>query len=30
MMHFKDAGLIRTEYGGLVVLDLPGLQALAQ
>jgi CRP/FNR family transcriptional regulator, cyclic AMP receptor protein len=30
MMHFKDAGLVRTEYGGLVVLDLPGLQALAQ
>lgn len=30
MMHFKEAGLIRTEYGGLVVLDLPGLQALAQ
>ena len=30
MMHFKEAGLVRTEYGGLVVLDLPGLQALAQ
>lgn len=30
MMHFREAGLIRTEYGGLVVLDLPGLQALAQ
>jgi CRP-like cAMP-binding protein len=28
--QFKDAGLVRTEYGGLVVLDLPGLQALAE
>lgn len=30
MMHFNDTGLVRTEYGGLVVLDLPGLKALAQ
>lgn len=30
MMNLKDAQLVRTEYGGLVVLDLPGLQALAQ
>jgi CRP-like cAMP-binding protein len=30
MMHLKDAQLVRTEYGGLVVLDLAGLQALAQ
>ena len=30
MTRFKNAGLMRTEYGGIVVLDLPGLQALAQ
>jgi CRP-like cAMP-binding protein len=30
LMHFKDAGLVRSEYGGIVVLDLPGLQQLAQ
>jgi CRP-like cAMP-binding protein len=30
MTHLRDAGLIRTEYGGLVVLDLPGLQAIGQ
>ncbi len=30
LMHFKEAGLVRSEYGGIVVLDLSGLQALAQ
>ena len=30
LTHFKDAGLVRSEYGGIVVLDLPGLQTLAQ
>lgn len=30
LTHFKDAGLVRSEYGGIVVLDLPGLQALTQ
>jgi CRP-like cAMP-binding protein len=30
MTRFKNAGLVRTEYGGIVVLDLPGLQAIAQ
>jgi len=30
MTQFKDGGLVRTEYGGLVVLDLPGLQAKQQ
>ncbi|MEM5429286.1 Crp/Fnr family transcriptional regulator [Cupriavidus oxalaticus] len=30
MMRFKDSGLVRTEYGGIVVLDLAGLQAIAQ
>jgi CRP-like cAMP-binding protein len=30
LAHFKDAGLVRSEYGGIVVLDLPGLQALAR
>lgn len=30
LMRFKDAGLIRSEYGGIVVLDLPGLQRLTQ
>lgn len=30
LMRFKDAGLIRNEYGGIVVLDLPGLQQLMQ
>lgn len=28
LMRFKEAGLVRSEYGGIVVLDLPGLQAL--
>lgn len=26
LMRFKDAGLVRSEYGGIVVMDLPGLQ----
>jgi len=30
MNRFKNAGLVRTEYGQIVVLDLPGLQAVAQ
>lgn len=30
LMRFKDAGLVRSEYGGIVVIDLPGLQQLAQ
>ena len=30
LMRFKDAGLVRSEYGGIVVIDLPGLQRLAQ
>ncbi|WP_168790638.1 Crp/Fnr family transcriptional regulator [Paraburkholderia aromaticivorans] len=30
MTRFKSAGLVRTEYGGIVVLDLPGLHALAR
>jgi CRP-like cAMP-binding protein len=30
LMRFKDAGLLRSEYGGIVVIDLPGLQRLAQ
>ncbi|HXZ09269.1 MAG TPA: Crp/Fnr family transcriptional regulator [Paraburkholderia sp.] len=30
MTHFKNAGLVRTEYGGIVVLDLPGLHALTR
>ncbi|AUT63319.1 Crp/Fnr family transcriptional regulator [Paraburkholderia terrae] len=30
MTRFKNAGLVRTEYGGIVVLDLPGLQDLAR
>jgi CRP/FNR family cyclic AMP-dependent transcriptional regulator len=30
LMRFKDAGLVRSEYAGIVVIDLPGLQALAQ
>ncbi|WP_310631396.1 Crp/Fnr family transcriptional regulator [Paraburkholderia sp.] len=29
MTRFKNSGLVRTEYGGIVVLDLPGLCALA-
>ena len=29
LMRFKDAGLVRSEYGGIVVIDLPGLQQLA-
>ena len=28
LMRFKNAGLVRSEYGGIVVLDLPGLQEL--
>jgi CRP/FNR family transcriptional regulator, cyclic AMP receptor protein len=30
LMHLKEAGLVRSEYGGIVVLDLPGLQKLAE
>ncbi|VVD76861.1 Crp/Fnr family transcriptional regulator [Pandoraea terrigena] len=30
MTRFKNAGLVRTEYGGIVVLDLPGLLALVR
>ncbi|MBS0445873.1 MAG: Crp/Fnr family transcriptional regulator [Proteobacteria bacterium] len=30
LMRFKDAGLVRSEYGGIVVIDLPGLQRLAE
>jgi CRP-like cAMP-binding protein len=30
LMRFKDAGLVRSEYGAIVVVDLPGLQTLAQ
>jgi CRP/FNR family transcriptional regulator, cyclic AMP receptor protein len=30
LMRFKDAGLARSEYSGIVVLDLPGLQQLAR
>lgn len=30
MTRFKNAGLVRTEYGGIVVLDVPGLDALAR
>jgi len=30
MTRFKNAGLVRTEYGGIVVLDLPGLNALSR
>ena len=26
LMRFKNAGLVRSAYGGIVVLDLPGLQ----
>lgn len=29
MTRFKNAGLVHTEYGGIVVVDLPGLRALA-
>ncbi|MBO9650833.1 MAG: Crp/Fnr family transcriptional regulator [Variovorax sp.] len=28
LMRFKNAGLVRSEYGGIVVLDIPGLQRL--
>jgi len=28
LMHLKEAGLVRSTYGGIVVLDLPGLQKL--
>ena len=30
LMRLKDAGLVRSEYGGIVVVDLPALQQLAQ
>jgi CRP/FNR family cyclic AMP-dependent transcriptional regulator len=30
LTRFKRAGLVQSEYGGIVVLDLPGLQKLAQ
>lgn len=30
LMHLKEKGLVRSEYGGIVVLDLAGLQKLAQ
>ncbi len=30
LMRLKEAGLVRIEYGGIFVLDLPGLQQLAQ
>lgn len=30
MTRFKNAGLVRTEYGGIVVLDVSGLDALAR
>ena len=30
LSRFKSQGLIKSEYGGIVVLDLPGLQKLAQ
>jgi len=30
LKHFKDAGLVRSEYGGIEVIDLPGLQRLAE
>ena len=29
LARFKSAGLVQSEYGGIVVLDLPGLQKLA-
>jgi len=29
LMRFKDAGLVRSDYGGIYVVDLPGLQKLA-
>ena len=28
LMRFKNAGLVRSAYGGIVVLDLHGLQRL--
>lgn len=30
LTHFKEAGLVRIEYGAIVVLDLPGLALLAR
>ena len=30
LRRFQDAGLVRSEYGGIVVIDLPGLQQLTQ
>ncbi|HEX8826956.1 MAG TPA: helix-turn-helix domain-containing protein, partial [Xanthobacteraceae bacterium] len=30
MTRFKNAGLVRTEYGGIVVVDLPALTALCR
>ena len=30
LKHFKDAGLVRSAYGGIEVIDLAGLQRLAE
>lgn len=30
LMRLKEAGVVRSEYGGVVVLDLPGLQKIAE
>jgi CRP-like cAMP-binding protein len=30
LMRFKDEGLVRSEYGGIMLVDLPGLRALAE
>ena len=30
LARFKSAGLVQSGYGSIVVLDLPGLQTLAQ
>jgi hypothetical protein len=30
MTRFKNAGLVRTGYGGIVVLDVAGLDALSK
>jgi CRP/FNR family transcriptional regulator, cyclic AMP receptor protein len=30
LKRFKDAGLVRSEYGGIEVIDVAGLQALAE
>lgn len=29
LLRLKEAGMVRSEYGGVVVLDLPGLQRIA-